>query len=202
MHWPVLWVSLTQAEVITENGASLEEMRPWDPAIRHFLKNRGEGERAPCGWCHLWAGRLGFYKKANRASQGKQASKQYPSMASASAPASWPAWVPVLTSLVMNSIQYGSVSRINPFLPNLLLGHDVLCRDRNPDKDSHHAEIWPLYSFILCFSRCSILNLTKQKTNHKQKDKVKQNKFKDELLSPWLSPLCEVLSHLKKHRKN
>jgi hypothetical protein len=33
----------------------------------------------------------------------KQASKEHPSMASASAPASWSAWVPVLTSLVMNS---------------------------------------------------------------------------------------------------
>jgi hypothetical protein len=45
-------------------------------------------------------------------------------MASASVPASWPAWVPVLTSFG-DEQQYGSVSRINPFLPNLLLGHDV-----------------------------------------------------------------------------
>ena len=34
-----------------------------------------EGERAPCGWCHLWAGSLVFYKKARWASQEKQASK-------------------------------------------------------------------------------------------------------------------------------
>jgi hypothetical protein len=34
------------------------------------------------------------------------------------------AWVPVLTSFG-DEQQYGSVSRINPFLPNLLLGHDV-----------------------------------------------------------------------------
>jgi hypothetical protein len=27
--------------------------------------------------------------------------------------------------MVMDEQQYGSVSRINPFLPNLLLGHDV-----------------------------------------------------------------------------
>ena len=74
-----------------------------------------------------------FYKKAGWASQGKQACKKHPSMASASAPVSWPAWVPVLTSLVMNSIQYGSVSWINPFLPNLLLDHDVLSRNRIPD---------------------------------------------------------------------
>jgi hypothetical protein len=45
-------------------------------------------------------------------------------MASASAPASWPAWVPVLTSFG-DQQQCGKVSRINPFLPNLLLGHDV-----------------------------------------------------------------------------
>jgi hypothetical protein len=45
-------------------------------------------------------------------------------MASASAPAPWPAWVPVLTSF-SDEQQHGSVSRINPFLPNLLLGHDV-----------------------------------------------------------------------------
>jgi hypothetical protein len=45
-------------------------------------------------------------------------------MASTSAPASWPAWVPVLTSFG-DEQQCGHVSWINPFLPNLLLGHDV-----------------------------------------------------------------------------
>jgi hypothetical protein len=45
-------------------------------------------------------------------------------MASASAPASWPSWVPVLTSFG-DEQQCGSVSWINPFLLNLLLGHDV-----------------------------------------------------------------------------
>jgi hypothetical protein len=39
-------------------------------------------------------------------------------MASASAPASWPAWVPVLTSF-NDEHWYGSVSQINPFFPNL-----------------------------------------------------------------------------------
>jgi hypothetical protein len=48
-------------------------------------------------------------------------------MASASAPAFWPAWVLVLTSLG-DEQQYGSVSWINPFLSNLLLGHDVCAR--------------------------------------------------------------------------
>ena len=35
--WLVLCVKLTQAGVITEKGASLEEMPPGDPAVRHFL---------------------------------------------------------------------------------------------------------------------------------------------------------------------
>jgi hypothetical protein len=77
----------------------------------------------------LWVGpSLGwkswFYKRAGWASQGRQASKEHPSMTSASAPASWLAWVPVLTSFG-DEQQYGSVSWINPFLPNLLFGHDV-----------------------------------------------------------------------------
>jgi hypothetical protein len=45
-------------------------------------------------------------------------------MASASAPASWPSWVQVLTSF-SDKQQCGNISWINPFLPNLLLGHDV-----------------------------------------------------------------------------
>jgi hypothetical protein len=45
-------------------------------------------------------------------------------MASTSAPAFWPAWVPVLTSFG-DEQQYGCIGWINPFLPNLLLGHDV-----------------------------------------------------------------------------
>ena len=58
--------------------------------------------------------------------------KPHSSMASTSAPASWPAWIPVLTSSG-DEQQCGSVSWINPFLPNLLLHQDVLCRNRNPD---------------------------------------------------------------------
>jgi hypothetical protein len=91
-----------------------------------------QGGRSPCGWDHLWAGSLGFYKRAGWASQGKQASKEHPSMASASAPASCPAWVPVPTSFG-DEQQYESISWINPFLSNLPLGHDVLSRNRNPD---------------------------------------------------------------------
>jgi hypothetical protein len=45
-------------------------------------------------------------------------------MASALAPASWPVWVPVLIAFD-DEQQCGSISWINPFLPNLFLGHDV-----------------------------------------------------------------------------
>jgi hypothetical protein len=30
-------INLTQAGVITEEGASSEEMPPWNPTVRHFL---------------------------------------------------------------------------------------------------------------------------------------------------------------------
>ena len=65
-----------------------------------------------------------FNTRSSWTSQGKKASKGHPSMASASAPASWPAWVPVLTSFC-DELHFEGVSWINPFLPNLLLGHDV-----------------------------------------------------------------------------
>jgi hypothetical protein len=119
LYWLVLCVNLTQAGVITEKGVSVRKMPPWDPAVSIFSISDQEG-KAPCGWDHLWAGSLGFYKRAGWASQGKQASKEHPSMASASAPASWPAWVPVLTSF-SDEQQCRSVSWINPFLPNCFL---------------------------------------------------------------------------------
>ena len=46
---------------------------------------------------------LGSIRKQAKQARGMQARKEHPSMASASAPASWPAGVPVLTSLVINS---------------------------------------------------------------------------------------------------
>jgi hypothetical protein len=64
-------------------------------------------------------------------------------MASASAPASWPAWVPVLTSFG-DQQQYGSVSWINPFLPNLLLGYDVCAGIDNLTKTVANDDAEPL----------------------------------------------------------
>jgi hypothetical protein len=37
VYWLVLCVSLTQAGVIPEKGASVEKVPPWDPALGHFL---------------------------------------------------------------------------------------------------------------------------------------------------------------------
>jgi hypothetical protein len=37
LYWLVLGVNLTQAGVITEKGASVGEMPPRDPTVRHFL---------------------------------------------------------------------------------------------------------------------------------------------------------------------
>jgi hypothetical protein len=60
-------------------------------------------------------------------------------MASASAPAFWPAWVPVLTSFG-DEQQGGNVSRINPFLPNLLLGHHVCAGIETLTKTIGHGD--------------------------------------------------------------
>jgi hypothetical protein len=56
--------------------------------------------------------------------QAEQANKKHPSMASALAPAFWPAWVPVLT-FFGDQQQYGKCKLNKPFPPQLLLGHDV-----------------------------------------------------------------------------
>ena len=101
--------------------------------LSHLLcRNQGkkEGQRVGTGQSSGGVSFLNSYSLG--LCQGKQASKEHPSMASASAPASWPAWVPVMTSFG-DEKQCGSVSWINPFLPNLLLGHDVLCRNTNLD---------------------------------------------------------------------
>jgi hypothetical protein len=81
-----------------------------------------------------WAAGPVFYKNAEWANQGKQASKQHPP---------WPlhqvlplgsssAWVPVLTSSNDDGLWSGNVSQTNLFLPNILLGHGVLSQNVNP----------------------------------------------------------------------
>ena len=74
--------------------------------------------RAHCGWDHPSAGVLGSIRKQTEQGRGSKPVKNIPP---------WPLHqllLPDLTSFG-DEQQYGSVSRINPFLPNLLLGHDV-----------------------------------------------------------------------------
>jgi hypothetical protein len=70
-------------------------------------------------------------------------------MASASAPASWPAWVPVLTSFG-DEQQCGSVSGINPFLPNLLLGRDVCAGIETLTKTGSNTKSSCSRSHVIC----------------------------------------------------
>ena len=120
LYWLVLCVNLNRSWSYHRERSfrwGNASMRSNHKAFSQLVIKDG---RTHCGWYHLWAGSLGFYKKASWASQGKQASKERPSMASASAPASWPAWVPVLTSF-FDEQQCGRVSWINPFLPKCFL---------------------------------------------------------------------------------
>jgi hypothetical protein len=51
-HWMVLFVNLTQAGVITEKGASLEEMPPIRSTCKAISQLVIKGGRAHCGLCH------------------------------------------------------------------------------------------------------------------------------------------------------
>ena len=127
-------VNLTQAGVIRERNL------PWGNAsmrssCKAFSQLVIKGWRAHCGCCYPCAGSPGFYKKASWASQGKQDCNIPPwSLHQLLLPdlLEFQSWLP----LVMNSnVENGSW--INPFLPNLLLGHGVLSSSRNPDKDTN-----------------------------------------------------------------
>lgn len=69
-------------------------------------------------WCCPWDGGPGFFKKADWTSLEEQASKQLPSIASASAPA-------LSSSLTAfdNELLDGTVSEINPFFPQVAFSH-------------------------------------------------------------------------------
>jgi hypothetical protein len=95
--WDFLELELCTGRFCVSIWHKLELSRRKEPPLRkclHEIQLQGifsisdQGGKAHCGWCHPWAGSLGFYKKASWASQGKQASKQYPSVASVSTPAS------------------------------------------------------------------------------------------------------------------
>lgn len=57
----VLCADFTEARVIKENGASVEEMPTLDPAKKAFLQIVfTSGGSSPCVWCHTWADVPGF----------------------------------------------------------------------------------------------------------------------------------------------
>ena len=115
--------NLTQAGVIIEKGASVGGVPPWDPAVGVFSQLVIKGERPLVGGTISGLAVLGpIWEQAKqaRASQGKQASKEHPSMTSASAPAFCLAWVPILTSF-SDEQQCGNVSWINLFYPTCFL---------------------------------------------------------------------------------
>jgi hypothetical protein len=92
------------------------------------------GGGGPCELCHPWAGSPGFYKKANWATQGRQASKQHLSMASASAPAS--RFLPCVSSFPDFLWWWTAMwtCKLNkPFPPQFASWSWCLCRSRNPD---------------------------------------------------------------------
>ena len=126
VYWLVFCVNLTLAGVITDKGNA--SMKSSCKALSQLVI---KGGRAPCGWSHLWAGSVGFYKKASWGSQRKQASKKCPSTASVSAPASEPAWVPAWLPWWWTAIWKCKLNK--PFPSQLASWSWCLCRNRNPD---------------------------------------------------------------------
>jgi hypothetical protein len=130
---PLYWLVLCQLD--TGWSYHIERSLSWGNASMRsscgaFSQLVSKGERPLMGGTISGLVVLGSIRE-----QTEQASEEHSSMASASSSAPWPAWVAVLTSF-SDEQQCGNVSWINPFLPNLLLGHDVLSRNRNPDWDT------------------------------------------------------------------
>jgi hypothetical protein len=117
-----------RGEDLSQENASIRLNRRQAWRASSSLMIDGEGP-AHCGWSHPWAGGTGFYKKAGWTSHKKQASKQHPSMAAASASC---LQVPDLVSF-SDRLQCGSLRPINCFLPNLLLVMVFHHSKRNPN---------------------------------------------------------------------
>jgi hypothetical protein len=78
-----------------------------------------QGGKDPCGLDHLWAGSLGFYKRGGWAIKPVKNIPPWPlhQLLLPDLP-EFQSWHPLVTDSNVKS-----VSRINPFLPNLLLGY-------------------------------------------------------------------------------
>ena len=128
LYWLVLCVNLNRSWSYHRERSfrwGNASMRSNHKAFSQLVIKDG---RTHCGWYHLWAGSLGFYKKASWASQRNQVNKSIsPSLCISSC------FLTCFLTSFGDEQQRGNVSWINPFLPKLLLGHDVLSRSRNPD---------------------------------------------------------------------
>jgi hypothetical protein len=112
---------------------------PWGNAsMRSSCKDFSQlvikGERAPVGGAIPGQVALGSIRKQSEKARGSKPVSSTPPwpLHQLLPPSSCPVWVPGLTSFG-DEHQCGSVSWITPFLPSLLLGHDVLCRNRGRD---------------------------------------------------------------------
>ena len=99
-------------------GKCLHEIQLWG-----IFSTSDQGGRAPCEWDHLWAGSLGSIREQAEQARGSKPVKNIPPCLCISS-----CFLTCLSSspdFLGDEQQCGSVSRINPFLPNLPLGHDV-----------------------------------------------------------------------------
>jgi hypothetical protein len=63
LYWLVLGVNLTQLELSQRKELQLRKCLH-EIQLQGIFSISGQGGKAPCGWYHLWAGSLEFYKKA------------------------------------------------------------------------------------------------------------------------------------------
>jgi hypothetical protein len=131
-HYKLYWLVLCQLDT----GWSYHRERNFsggsastDPVVRSISD---QGGRAPCEWNHPWAGSLGSIREQAEQATGGKAVKNI-SLHGLCIGSCFLTCLSSSLDFLGDEQQYGSVSRINPFFPNLLLGHDILSRNRNPD---------------------------------------------------------------------
>jgi hypothetical protein len=114
----VYWLVLCQLD--TGWSYHIERSFSWRNASTR--SSCDQGGKVPCGWCHLWAGSLGSIREQAGQARG---SKPVTSLHGLSVSSCFLTCLSSSPDFLGDGQQYESVSRINPFLPNLLLGHDV-----------------------------------------------------------------------------
>jgi hypothetical protein len=133
----------------------------------NFL-NQGLMEEVPahCGWCHSWAGGLGYYKKVGWENHDEQAREQHPSMA---VPAF--RFLPCLSSCldfpqkrIMMDNKCGNISQINSIFLNLLL---VIGFYYNSNNSKTLRFVFPLPLFSALLFQISTQNLICVRNHHR-----------------------------------